>query len=1059
MARTENRRINIWINGKEVENSGKAIRAEFNKARIELNKANKSASDYQQKLKRFKDAKSHLQKHNDELRGVSRSWQQFKTIAAGVLGANLIQGAMSRLSSFVRGLVVNNAKLSDSYADVMKFTGLTRQETEKLSSDFKSFNTRTPRSELLDLAKVAGRIGIEGANNIKEFVREANQINVALGEDLGEDAVLQIGKIASAFDTSMLKIGSAINTAGQNSKAQEQYLVDFTARMQGTGVTAGISADEIIGYGAVLDSLGQRVEMSGTALNNFFIDFVKDTEKFGKAAGMANGELSKLVGEEGTNEGFIAFMEALKATNPEKDKFLKKLEELGINGARGAQVFLALSNNLDEVRRMQALSNDAFEKGTSITEEYNIRNENLAANLEKVQQWLNRLFVNSTLMKQAERWVNLFAEWVNIPVSETMQKEVYELRAMEMQLYDTNTTSEQRVKIIEDLQSKYPDYLGNLDAETATNEELSKAIALVNDELVNKLVLQKKLEQVEDKAENVADNRIKLLEMETELREKLVSLADKHGLTIDKNLSLADQARSIQKQMANQESESVWDKLLGSDSKWIDVQLRNMGTIQKFTDDQSKSLAELRQEYNSLLGNTGDGEETESGEGVVSNNATTPTGGGSGSGMSDAEKKALEKKREEYLKAEAELRKALDELRVKNIADEEQRAIDQAALDYQRRQKEIADSVASEQTKNQLLAEEKIAFENTIDAITAEFEQKRKDEAAAKAEQEAAEKQLLDEALMSERELEIQQVNEHYDKLIKLAEKHGADTTALETKRRNEIQAINDKADAELIQKQMDAQMKRFQDIKNVTTATTGTLMAMMNLMGAGAEQMNDFQKASALFSMGINLAEGLMNSANMASKAPEPITAAAIFTSMAGMLYNTMSQAKQVLSSEKEPKYQPVKSAPRYRRGMRWDGVSHDSSYGGNPILDPRDGSILGTLEKNETLLSAATSKNNPVVDALLNSSLQGGDEVDLMPFAMAQNQARVDFDSLDSTMAGGSQASGNIAALVASAVAPALEEIRRIKEKPAIVQLSRIKDAESEMSAVQELSGKKMN
>lgn len=1074
-SKTENRRINIWINGKEVENSGKAIRSEFNKARIALNNANKSASDYQDKLKRFKDAKRHLDKHNKELRGVSRSWMNFKTVMGGVLGAGLIQGIMSRGARMAKSLVRNAAKLSDAYADVQKFTGLTRQAVAELDQEFQAFNTRTPREELLNLAKVAGRIGIEGKQNIKDFVEQANQINVALGEDLGEDAVLQIGKIASAFEADMLQIGSAINSAGQNSKAQEQYLVDFTARMQGTGVTAGIAAGDIIGYGAVLDSLGQRVEMSGTALNNFFIDFVKDSEKFGEAAGFANGELSKMIGEKGTNEGFIAFMEALKEANPEKDKFLKKLETLGINGARGAQVFLALSNNLDEVRRMQELSTDAFEKGSSVTDEYNIRNENLAASLEKIQNWLTRLFVNDTTIAWAERWVNIFADWVEVPVSDTLKQEVVDLRALELQIYDTNTPAEERVKLIKKLQEEYPNYLGNLDAETVSNDELRSSIGKLNDQLIYKLQLQIKEEQIKKRVAAMDANNKKLAAMDLEMIEKIAEAERKYGLEINESLSTLEKSAQVRQQMKDKNIEgSLADFFFGNEADSLEDLERNYKTIEEFTKGtQAKLLKELEEEKMAIYerqkqANMANGPVDPIGA-IVNEDEdddTTTTGGGGGTKeLSDAQKKALEKKREAFLKAEADLRKALDDIRVQNIAEEEQRAIDQAALDYQRKQEEIAASVASEATKNALLAEEKIAFENRIDQITAEFEEKRKADETAKAEQEAAEKQMLDEALLTQRELELQEVQSHYDQLIALAEKHGADTTALEAKRRQEISAINDHYNQIDRQKQLDALMAQFENAREFTSATTGTMMAIMNLMGASAEQMNDFQKASALFQIGIDLAQGLAAAAqNAASDPKNAITSGAsgiaTFATITGMLLPAIAQAKSILGKEKQPKYSAV-SAPRYRRGMRFSGVSHDSGYGGNPIMDPRDGSILGTIERNETLLSEATRANNgAVVDALLQSSMRGGEEVDLLPYAMAQNQAEMDFDGLGGVSgAGGGMAKEDIAAMVAEAMAPALGEIRRIKEQPSVVKLSQLKDAQRELDAVQALSGKKMN
>lgn len=104
-------------------------------------------------------------------------------------------------------------------------------------------NTRTAREELNQLAGSAGRLGITATSDIEEFVDAADKINVALGDDLGEKAVDQIGKLAMMFGEdkkkglrgAMLSTGSAINELAQSSSASAGYLVDFTARLSGVG--------------------------------------------------------------------------------------------------------------------------------------------------------------------------------------------------------------------------------------------------------------------------------------------------------------------------------------------------------------------------------------------------------------------------------------------------------------------------------------------------------------------------------------------------------------------------------------------------------------------------------------------------------------------------------------------------------------------------------------------------------------------------------------------------------------------------------------------------------
>ena len=163
-------------------------------------------------------------------------------------------------------MIQGNAELSDSLADVMKTTGMTEEEVKRFNSMLKNIDTRSSRKELLELAVVAGKLGISGTKDVFEFVRAADQINVALTEDLGgnaEDAVNSLGKLTELFgikaefglEQSLLKTGSAINALGAASTASEAYLVNSAKRMGGAGKQADISLQNILGYGAALGSV------------------------------------------------------------------------------------------------------------------------------------------------------------------------------------------------------------------------------------------------------------------------------------------------------------------------------------------------------------------------------------------------------------------------------------------------------------------------------------------------------------------------------------------------------------------------------------------------------------------------------------------------------------------------------------------------------------------------------------------------------------------------------------------------------------------------------------
>ncbi|MBQ9474103.1 MAG: hypothetical protein IJU81_06805 [Bacteroidales bacterium] len=65
----------------------------------------------------------------------------------------------------------------------------------------------------------------------------------------------------------MLAIGSAVNSLGQASTANEGYMVEFMKRLGGIAAQAGLSADQILGYASALDQNGQAYSSLVSLIN------------------------------------------------------------------------------------------------------------------------------------------------------------------------------------------------------------------------------------------------------------------------------------------------------------------------------------------------------------------------------------------------------------------------------------------------------------------------------------------------------------------------------------------------------------------------------------------------------------------------------------------------------------------------------------------------------------------------------------------------------------------------------------------------------------------------
>ena len=367
----------------------------------ELNRMSEQDAGFAEKKKQLIEAKAALQSYGSALGTIKKGWadmlQQAKGVAFGVLVGNTLQSGLQAVSGYFSGIVSGAAKVSDELSDVKRTTGLTKEGVRQLNSELSKIDTRTGSSELRQLAAEAGKLGKSGVEEIRKFVKEANQIKVALGEDLGDGAIIQIAKASKLFEESALNFASGVNEIGQSSEATEAFTVDFAFRMSGIARTVKLTAGEVMGFSAALELNGQQVEASATALQNFFIEFTKNSNKFGKAVGMATGEMGKLINSKGTNAAFLEFLKRLKEGSKSSDELLQKLEKLGIDGARGASAFLALANSTEMIAKQQQIANAAIAEGSSITNEYASRNDNLAGKIEKLSKAWNQLTASSSV--------------------------------------------------------------------------------------------------------------------------------------------------------------------------------------------------------------------------------------------------------------------------------------------------------------------------------------------------------------------------------------------------------------------------------------------------------------------------------------------------------------------------------------------------------------------------------------------------------------------------------------------------------------------------------------
>lgn len=355
----------------------------------QLNPNTELYKQYSEQLKevnnRIKELRGTANETRFSLAKLADGFNRYGTIAASIIAG------LTGVTLTMRSCVNEYAEMEEAQSQVVKYTGLAKQEVEELNEEFKRMDTRTARTRLNELAGDAGKLGISTKDGVLEFVEAADMINVALGEDLGKDAITQIGKLADMFGDgdrslkeNMLAVGSAVNSVAQNSSAAEPYLVEFTARMGGVGKQANLAITDIMGFASALDQNMLRSEMASTALSGLILKLYQEPAKYAKLAGLQVEEFTQLMSKD-ANEAVLTFLEALNRLGG-MDKLAPVLDQMSLSGAEAANVISALAGNVDKVRKEQQGANQAFVEGTSIYNEFSVQNSTVQAELDKAKK-------------------------------------------------------------------------------------------------------------------------------------------------------------------------------------------------------------------------------------------------------------------------------------------------------------------------------------------------------------------------------------------------------------------------------------------------------------------------------------------------------------------------------------------------------------------------------------------------------------------------------------------------------------------------------------------------
>lgn len=411
--------IVLKVSGKEAENTFSGLGKVVRDLEKELKKLSPGTEEFKKKATELREAREHFNHIKNEINTVNETLNQSEGIIQKVSSKFFNFGEIFKsfnainFVNSITGKVVSVSdellKISDAMADVQKTTGMTIQEVKKLWDEFDEMDTRTSKLDRLKISETAGRLGIP-KEQIAEFTKEIDKVYVALGDSFqgGLEAVVSsVGKMKGLFKETVEQdyavaingIGSALNELAANGTASESNIADFTLRIGALPDALKPSIDKVMGLGAAFEESGVDSQIAASGYSNFMKVAGENLDKFAYSMNMSLEEAKELFNSK-PEEFFLRFAQGMK--NIPADETAKIFDSLSLKSLEVQKAIGAAANNTNVFTEAMIRAEVEMKKGTSITNEFNTKNENAAAIWQKLKNAISDIFTENTFINWFE---------------------------------------------------------------------------------------------------------------------------------------------------------------------------------------------------------------------------------------------------------------------------------------------------------------------------------------------------------------------------------------------------------------------------------------------------------------------------------------------------------------------------------------------------------------------------------------------------------------------------------------------------------------------------------
>lgn len=335
----------------------------------------------------------------------------------------------NKAKDLVTGAIKKNLEYSGSLTDIRKVSGLTMDQVKQLSTELAKIDTRTSVDGLAQLAFQGAKLGMGkyGVEGMAQFVKAADKINVAIGEEMGEEALPALSKMVEVMglipkmgiDKAMEATGSAMFKLSSTSTSTSNDIVEFAKRLTGVARTAGITTDQLLALGSASSSMMLMPEVASTAMGKFIVALQKNHNLIAKELGIPDETIKNLYASGHAMDAIVLVLEKMRDKG-NMNALGGIFKDLGSDGQRLVTAMVTMSKNVDMLKDHLYESKEAFDEATAVTNEYNMQQQSAIGILERANNLWEKAFVNpdgvDAVKDMALWWYEMSKTMTNSPL-------------------------------------------------------------------------------------------------------------------------------------------------------------------------------------------------------------------------------------------------------------------------------------------------------------------------------------------------------------------------------------------------------------------------------------------------------------------------------------------------------------------------------------------------------------------------------------------------------------------------------------------------------------------